>query len=91
MKQILSLSPVFRLFSSLVGTPQAHRRFVREAVQPRKGDRVLEFGCGCGDLVEQFNECDYVGIDPSENYIATAKRRFGLDGQFISPLSLGRT
>jgi ubiquinone/menaquinone biosynthesis C-methylase UbiE len=42
------------------------------------GDRVLDFGCGSGRLVEAFSGKDikYVGVDISGNLIKEAKRKY---------------
>jgi tRNA (uracil-5-)-methyltransferase TRM9 len=43
----------------------------------RDGDRVLDFGCGNGRLLELFGEkkIDYVGVDVSEKLIEIAKQK----------------
>jgi SAM-dependent methyltransferase len=60
------------------------------------GQRVLDFGCGCGDtcpyIFELLNAREYVGVDPSAESIKLANRRHGgehcrfrqLDGQIAA-------
>jgi SAM-dependent methyltransferase len=38
--------------------------------------RVLDIGCGTGELSECFQPGDYVGIDISEDYIRAARQRY---------------
>ena len=48
--------------------------------------RVLDIGSGPAAFLAQYQhlaEFEYVGIDPSEAYIATARRRFPGHGDFI--------
>ncbi|HEV7524035.1 MAG TPA: class I SAM-dependent methyltransferase [Acidimicrobiia bacterium] len=68
-------------------------RYMR--VEP--GARVLDIGCGPGDLVAALPQVDYLGFDPSDAYIASARERFGDRAQFrvgdvrsVEPDDLGR-
>lgn len=41
------------------------------------GERILDLGCGYGDIAPLFpDKCTYVGIDSNPSYIAEAKRRY---------------
>ena len=53
---------------------------VLELLNPQPGERILDLGCGDGELtrVLQDRGCDTVGIDPSAEFIAVA-RKFDLD------------
>lgn len=85
-RAILSLPAVYSLFANLVGG-NSRKRFVDEFLQPREGDRILDIGCGPGDLLEHLpKSVDYLGFDGSEQYIASAKKRFGTRGQFFCQL-----
>jgi SAM-dependent methyltransferase len=42
-----------------------------------KVGRVLDIGCGPGTNTRHFLNCDYLGIDFNEEYISSARRRFG--------------
>jgi SAM-dependent methyltransferase len=56
-------------------------------VHPQPGDRVLDIGCGPGDVLEQLPAVEYVGIDSSAPYIRAARRRFGERARFLlSPI-----
>ena len=60
---------------------------VARYIRPRVSDRVLDCGCGPGDLLEYFPDVDYVGIDIDAQYIAEARSRFGDRATFrLGPL-----
>lgn len=57
---------------------------VLELLNPSKGERILDLGCGDGDLTLKIsNICDVVGIDSSDSMIKKAKDR-GLDAHVVS-------
>lgn len=47
-------------------------------LQPKKGERILDIGCGTGNLANTLHEvgADIVGIDFSTNMIAQAKQKY---------------
>ena len=56
----------------------ALNRWVYRAVQPFVGQRVLEAGCGIGNLTEQLLDRDYlVAADTDPLYVEMIHRRFG--------------
>jgi ubiquinone/menaquinone biosynthesis C-methylase UbiE len=57
--------------------------FCKEYV--KRGDKVLDIGCGNGRLHDAFDgtEIDYTGIDSSKELIAIAQKERGNNGTFI--------
>ncbi len=55
----------------------------------KKGDKILDLGCGNGRLFEIVNGAEYIGVDISEKMIEIAKTRYP-QAQFLvtSPLLL---
>jgi trans-aconitate methyltransferase len=51
---------------------------VLELLAPKTGERILDLGCGTGDLASQLQGlgADVVGIDASPEMIATAKEKY---------------
>ena len=86
-RRILSLPAAYRLFSNLVGGHRSRTECVTRYIRPRVSDRVLDCGCGPGDLCEYLPDVDYVGIDIDARYIAEARSRFGSRATFrLGPL-----
>lgn len=82
--KVLSSPLMFDTFQWLIGAPRSHRYWLREYVQVRPGERVLDIGCGVGAILEHLPDgVEYVGIDISGKYIAKAQERWGRRGQFI--------
>jgi SAM-dependent methyltransferase len=84
IRSVLSAPPLFRAYQRLVGARSFKRSIVITHLRPRPGERVLDLGCGPGDMVEDLADVEYVGLDVSERYIAHARARFGAHGTFIA-------
>ena len=82
LASFLSFPAAYRLFVHLIGT-DLQKRYVAEFVKPRPGDKVLDIGCGPGDMLASLPGVDYTGLDISPAYIAAAKKRFGNRGRFF--------
>jgi SAM-dependent methyltransferase len=84
LKSTLSVPNVYDFYQSLVGEPKAHRRFIDEFVKPRASDRVVDFGCGLGVILDHLPPgTPYVGLDFSDAYLTEARRRYGSRGTFL--------
>src|SRR5690606_20186688 len=55
-----------------------------DLLDPRPGERILDLGCGDGDLTRQLAErgCQVVGVDSSPEMVVAA-RRLGLDARVM--------
>jgi ubiquinone/menaquinone biosynthesis C-methylase UbiE len=72
------LLPLYDPFTWLLGVPRVHRRLVElAAIEP--GHRVLEIGCGTGNLALRAHrmhpDAELVGIDPDPLALARARRK----------------
>ena len=83
IRAVLSSPFVYETFQRVVGSHRVRLALVEEQVGVRPGLRVLDVGCGPGDLIEYLPDVDYTGTDMSEAYISSARRRFGDRGRFM--------
>ena len=82
------LLPFYDFFTKLLGVEASHRHLLKQAaIQP--GDRVLEIGCGTGNLTALAKKlhpfADVLGIDPDPKALARARkkaRKAGLTMEF---------
>jgi ubiquinone/menaquinone biosynthesis C-methylase UbiE len=82
-RSVFSLPAVYRFAQRSIGSPEVRSAFVNERVRPAPGDRILDIGCGTGDIVQLLGEAKYTGYDPSAEYIESARERYGDLGAFF--------
>jgi SAM-dependent methyltransferase len=97
IRAVLSNPVVYEAFQRVVGSTRVRRHLVNNYVSSRPGLRVLDIGCGPGDLIKYLPGVAYTGIDLSTVYIESARRRFGDRGRFfvkgvseLDPAELGQ-
>jgi 2-polyprenyl-3-methyl-5-hydroxy-6-metoxy-1,4-benzoquinol methylase len=83
----LGVPLIYRLFQSAVGATATRRWLAREAWRVTPGMRVIDIGCGPGDVLDVLPDVEYLGIDISSRYITQAQRHYGSRGQFITGTS----
>lgn len=86
LRRLLENSFVYEGFQRSVGKQKLRQAFIDRYARPTAGERLLDFGCGPGDLVPFVPGITFVGHDISSAYIATAKRRFGDQATFYERL-----
>ena len=82
LRDLLAHPSIYSLFARLVGATRGRRLFIQRHVRPHKGGRILDIGCGPADILDALPEVDYHGFDQSADYIASARKRFGVRGHF---------
>lgn len=82
MKSLLERPGVYSLFRRLVGRDSARAVYAREHLRLAAGQRVLDLGCGPGDILQFLPAVQYVGYDISPAYVERARRRFGQRATF---------
>ncbi len=83
IKSLLSIPSFFRAFQWTIASQLGKDYFVSRHLRPSPGDRVLDIGCGTGEILEQLPEVDYVGFDINSKYIETAQKKYGHRGRFF--------
>lgn len=80
------LLPLYDPLGKLMGVAAAHRQLVEQA-ELRPGQRVLEIGCGTGNLTVLIKTLqpavDVVGIDPDAKALEIARRKAARRGAVV--------
>lgn len=85
LRSLLTHPWVYKALQTAVGAGRFRRYFVDHYVRPRAGERILDIGCGPGEIVPYLPEdVEYVGYDISREYIEWARRRFPGRGEFYA-------
>lgn len=97
LRSVLSVPLVYETFQRVAGSHRVRREMVDTYVVPRPGLRVLDIGCGPGDLIAYLPGVEYTGMDLSAPYIESARKRFGHRGRYfvgtvaaLDPAELGK-
>jgi SAM-dependent methyltransferase len=73
---VLSRPEVYLMLQRTLGSGRLYKHLLSEVVKPRPGMRVLDIGCGPGDILQLLRNVDYDGFDLSRKYIEFASRRY---------------
>ncbi|HZD30490.1 MAG TPA: class I SAM-dependent methyltransferase [Candidatus Angelobacter sp.] len=83
IRPILDRPFFYELFHTIVGAHDRSNLLVREYIRPQESDRILDVGCGPGNMLPYLPEAQYLGVDANESYIESARKRYGHRGKFI--------
>jgi SAM-dependent methyltransferase len=85
LRSILAHPWVYKALQTAVGAGKFRRYFIDHCVRPKAGERILDIGCGPGEIVPYLPAgVEYVGYDISQDYITFAKQRFPGRGEFYA-------
>ena len=63
IRSVLAIPAAYNLWWKMVGGPAWAKVLVGQYVQPRKGARILEIGCGPGTIAGYLPDSDFIGFD----------------------------
>jgi SAM-dependent methyltransferase len=75
--RILNLSFIYNFVQFILGSKHGRNIFVSQYIRPVKGEKILDFGCGTGNLFKTLNgvtDITYVGIEPNKVYVDYSKK-----------------
>ena len=75
MKALLAHSGVYSLFQRVIGA-RKFRKTLAEKYASKKGARVLDIGCGTGEILEYLPDADYTGFDINPDYVRRASEKY---------------
>ncbi len=81
--RVLSNPLAYSCMRAVIGGTKSSQIFVTTFIRPRTGDKILDIGCGPGDILEFLPSVDYYGFDVNEAYINSARTRYPDRGQFF--------
>ena len=84
-ERLLKIPFIYRTLTLMVSPASLAADTVRDFLAIPDGSRVLDLGCGYGEIAKFFvGRTNYVGIDSNAGYIDEARRRFdGTNARFI--------
>jgi SAM-dependent methyltransferase len=83
IRRLLTLAPVYRGVQRAVGAEKFMRRVSKEIIACTPTASVVDIGCGTADIEAHLGTAAYVGFDPNEHYVSSARRRIGRDGAVL--------
>ncbi len=83
LRPILHRAYFYELYHRLIGANYRSRVLVSDYIRPQPGDRILDIGCGPGNMLPYLPRGPYLGVDANPAYIATARERYGDRGEFV--------
>ncbi|OGI04818.1 MAG: hypothetical protein A2Y25_04325 [Candidatus Melainabacteria bacterium GWF2_37_15] len=84
LKDFLLAKPlIYKLFKQIISSKK-HRNNLIKKFGIKPGDKILDIGCGTGDILEYLPEnIDYTGFDINKKYIDAAQKQFKNRGKFF--------
>lgn len=85
LKKLLTFSRFYEFFQErLLGGNDARKWLAKNFWKVKGGETIIDIGCGPGTVLEYLpQDISYWGVDISENYIRSARRRLSGRGTFF--------
>jgi SAM-dependent methyltransferase len=83
VRPILDRPFFYEFYHSLIGANHRSRVLVSEYIRPKPHDRILDIGCGPGNMLPFLPVCQYLGVDANPTCIAFARQRYSNRGEFM--------
>jgi SAM-dependent methyltransferase len=73
----------YHAFKQAIRADRTMQTMVNDHIKPTPGERLLDIGCGDGDIRPLLGAVDYVGIDANEDYLRAARKQESPTTRFI--------
>jgi cyclopropane fatty-acyl-phospholipid synthase-like methyltransferase len=73
----------YRNFKTVIRAEHATKVMAEDYIRPHAGERVLDVGCGDGDIRPHLPGVEYTGIDLNDDYLEVARRQTDEHTQFL--------
>lgn len=83
IRPVLNRPFFYEFYHRLIGANYRSRVLVHDYIRPKPDDRILDIGCGPGNMLPFLPECKYLGFDANESYINSARERYQHRGEFV--------
>jgi trans-aconitate methyltransferase len=77
IRALLSAPLIYRLFARVAGSDSNRRWFVDNVLALQPAQKVVDIGCGTGNMIELLPAVEYVGLDINDAYLRAARQRYG--------------
>jgi SAM-dependent methyltransferase len=67
----------YELVQKLAGADALRRTLVEDWIRPNRGDRILDIGAGPSAILQHLPDINYIGWEPNERYVRTARATYG--------------
>jgi SAM-dependent methyltransferase len=84
LRNVLAHPAAYRFFQDVImGQVNLKQTIARDYIRCKPKQRILDIGCGPGDMVQFLPETDYIGFDSNPHYIKFAEKKFAGRGHFF--------
>jgi SAM-dependent methyltransferase len=83
LQRWLTSPRLYDLFQDAIGGNALRRRFIRNHVRAKAGDKIVDIGCGPAQILPWLPPVEYLGLDVNSACIASAERRYAGKGTFV--------
>jgi SAM-dependent methyltransferase len=83
LRKWLRVPGLYKLFQDAIGGNRLRKWFIQTHVRAKPGDKVIDIGCGPGQILPWLPRVEYIGFDVNGSYIASAQQKYGDKATFI--------
>ena len=77
LQKLLSIPVLYEIVQVIMGAHSGRKYFATSHIKAKKGDFIIDFGCGTARILDYLPFVSYYGFDSSASYIQSAIMRYG--------------